>query len=138
MKNQATLYGIIGLLAGSLLTIIVASYAVNTSNTGMMQMMGMRQTNNMMREEMGEITHRMGMESSMDDMVETLKGKTGDEFDEAFIAAMIPHHQGAIEMAKEAKSRGDHQEILDLADNIIQAQTKEINLMRGWQNAWGY
>ena len=104
----------------------------------MMQMMGMRQTNNMMREEMGEITHRMGMESSMDDMVETLKGKTGDEFDEAFIAAMIPHHQGAIEMAKEAKSRGDHQEILDLADNIIQAQTKEINLMRGWQNAWGY
>ena len=43
MKNQAMLYGIIGLLAGGLLTILFVSNTVNNNNFGMMQMMRIRQ-----------------------------------------------------------------------------------------------
>ena len=65
-------------------------------------------------------------------------GKTGDAFDEAFIREMIDHHQGAIDMAKLAKQNAKHDEIKSLVDNIVTAQTKEINEMKLWQNQWGY
>ena len=77
-------------------------------------------------------------EMTMSGMVNELEGKTGDNFDKAFIEQMIPHHQGAIEMAKQAKTNAFHQEIKDMADDIISAQTKEINQMRQWQSSWGY
>lgn len=143
MQRESILYGIIGLLAGSLITIVVASNAVNNNMTGMMNMMGMHpkleQRNVMMQEE--KITtdqHGMGMSSSMDDMMSSLKGKTGDEFDKTFISSMIIHHQGAIEMATEAKVNAKHDELKSMADDIISAQNKEINEMRQWYKAWGY
>ncbi len=40
------------------------------------------------------------MDMSMRNMVKVLDGKTGDDLDKAFLEAMIPHHQGAIDMAK--------------------------------------
>jgi len=40
ISKEAVLYGIIGLLTGSLITIIVATTAVNRHNGGMMRMMG--------------------------------------------------------------------------------------------------
>ncbi|MBI4067283.1 DUF305 domain-containing protein [Candidatus Gottesmanbacteria bacterium] len=137
MKNNAILYGLIGLLGGSLLTILIAQNAVNSNNTGMMQMMGMRPAN-MMQEIPKEDTHGMGMGSSMEEMMESMEGKSGDDFDEAFMESMIIHHQGAIEMAKEAQKNAQHEEIKTLADNIIGAQTKEIDMMRDWQKTWGY
>jgi hypothetical protein len=78
----------------------------------------------------------MGM--SMHDMSAMLEGKTGDAFDKAFIAGMIPHHQGAIDMAIAARESAGHQEIKDMAEAIISAQQSEIDMMRGWQEAWGY
>lgn len=41
ISKEAVLYGIIGLLTGSLITIILATTAVNRHNNGMMEMMGM-------------------------------------------------------------------------------------------------
>ena len=128
---KEVLYGIIGLLIGVLITVFVASTAVNNGNTGMMSMMGMNTER--MEKEMNE--HGM---MGMDEMVEELKGKTGDEFDKTFISIMREHHQGAIDMAEEAKKNAKHQEIKDLADGIIKAQTKEINQMKQWQEDWGY
>lgn len=78
------------------------------------------------------------MESMATDDVQALDGKTGDEFDKAFIGQMIPHHVGAIEMAKLAINNAGHQEVKDLAKDIIEAQNKEIKLMREWQSDWGY
>ena len=46
ISKEALLYGIIGLLAGSLITIIVATTAVNNHNDGMMKMMGMHTDGN--------------------------------------------------------------------------------------------
>ena len=57
-------------------------------------------------------------------------------FDKAFIDAMIPHHQSAIDMAKEAQTMATHQEIKDLAGRIIAAQQREIDQMKAWRTQW--
>ena len=57
-------------------------------------------------------------------------------FDQRFIAAMIPHHEGAIAMAKDAQQKAEHQEIKTLAQAIITAQEGEIAQMKQWQQAW--
>lgn len=149
MNNEkAILYGVIGFLLGVVLSIVFAANAVNNHMTGAMNMMGMNATatkeltekthmmknGKMMRDDMMNDENSM----SMEDMVDTLKGKTGDKFDREFIKQMIPHHQGAIDMAKEAQKNAGHDEIKNLADEIIAAQTKEINQMKEWQQTWGY
>lgn len=63
---------------------------------------------------------------------------TGDDYDRRFIANMIAHHQGAIDMAKLAQSNAKHQELKDMAEDIILDQTKEISGMEDWQKQWGY
>lgn len=62
----------------------------------------------------------------------------GEDYDRMFIANMIAHHQGAIDMANLALTNAKHQEIKDLASNIIKTQTKEITDLESWQKAWGY
>ncbi len=57
-------------------------------------------------------------------------------FDKAFIDAMIPHHQSAIDMAKEAQTKATHQEIKDLAGRIVTAQQREIDQMKAWRAQW--
>ena len=140
MRRDLLLYGVIGALVGGVIVWFMASSAVNNNVTGMMQMMGMRgQTQEMMQETQEVMMGNHGDESmSMNAMVDELKGKSGDEFDKTFINLMIEHHQGAIDMASVAKTSTGHQEIKDLADNIISAQTGEIDLMRQWQKTWGY
>lgn len=84
----------------------------------------------------GSIMSNSGMQNLMDAMMRGLHGKTGDEFDKAFISEMIMHHQGAVEMAQAALKNAKHQEIKDLANAIITAQTKEIGMMEQWQIQW--
>lgn len=78
----------------------------------------------------------MDMAGMMTDMNAALRGKTGDDFDKAFISEMIVHHQGAVEMAELALKQAKHQEIKDLAKAIITAQNKEIADMKAWAKAW--
>lgn len=77
----------------------------------------------------------MGMMSNMGMM---LGGLEGDEFDEAFIRMMIPHHEGAIDMAERALESAGHDEMKQLARDIIEAQQREIDMMKGWEREWGY
>jgi uncharacterized protein (DUF305 family) len=58
-------------------------------------------------------------------------------FDRAFIDAMVPHHQAAIEMAKEAKNAGlSEPELLKIADDVIATQQAEIDQMVAWRQQW--
>jgi uncharacterized protein (DUF305 family) len=54
-----------------------------------------------------------------------------------FAKGMIPHHQGAIDMAKVALEFGKDPEIRKLAETIAAAQTGEITFMQNWLKANG-
>jgi uncharacterized protein (DUF305 family) len=56
--------------------------------------------------------------------------------DAVFLSLMIPHHQGAIEMANLVPTRAVHQQLKDLATGIIQSQSAEINQMNNWLAGW--
>ncbi len=113
MKNEkAILYGIIGLFAGVLLTVFIASSAVNTGNTGMMSMMG--------------IGSQIGGTQNM----------MSANIDRHFIEQMIPHHEDAITMAKLAQTKAQRPEIKELSKAIIESQSNEIDDMRSWYKAW--
>lgn len=66
---------------------------------------------------------QMGME--MDDS----ELRTADPFDRAFIDMMIAHHQGAIRMARVELVKGSNPKALQLANQIIAAQAREIRAM---------
>lgn len=76
------------------------------------------------------------MSHTMDSMNHALKGKTGDSFDKAFITEMIVHHDGAIEMAELALTSSNREELKDLANAIIEAQSSEITQMKQWLKDW--
>lgn len=80
----------------------------------------------------------MGMMDEMAGMENELKGKTGDEFDKAFIEQMIMHHQSAIDMAAPGEKNAQHEELKDLTKAVVSAQTQEIKQMKQWQKDWGY
>lgn len=61
---------------------------------------------------------------------------TGDA-DKDFVAHMIPHHQGAIEMAQAELKYGKDPELKRLAKNIVKAQHDEIAFMQRWQAKHG-
>ncbi len=78
----------------------------------------------------------MSMGSAMQDMMDGLNGRKGDEFDKAFLGEMIVHHQGAVQMAEAALTNAKHDEIKQMAHAIITAQTSEISQMKDWQKNW--
>ncbi len=108
MNKNNTLILIGGIVIGVLITAVITSNAVNNQSYGMMRMMGIRQQTSMM----------------------------GSNIDQHFIEQMILHHDDAITMANIALQKAEHPETKQLAQNIIQAQTSEINQMRQWYKSW--
>jgi len=76
------------------------------------------------------------MHGAMDGMMMGLQGKTGDALDEAFLTEMIVHHEGAVSMARTLVAGTKRPELLKLGNDIITAQTKEIEMMTQWRKAW--
>jgi uncharacterized protein (DUF305 family) len=79
---------------------------------------------------LGLPAHEAGMEA---DVAALEKAKP---FDLAFIDMMIPHHQGAIRMARIELERGSDEELANLATAIIEAQSAEIEQMNDWRAGW--
>jgi uncharacterized protein (DUF305 family) len=63
-------------------------------------------------------------------------GAADDKFDLRFLNAMIPHHEGAIVMAKDAISKSTRPEIKQLNQDILTSQQSEIKQMKQWRKAW--
>jgi len=59
-------------------------------------------------------------------------GMTAKDIDVAFVCSMIPHHRGAIAMAKAELAHGDDPWVRDMAQKVIDAQEKEVADMLAW------
>lgn len=65
----------------------------------------------------------------------TLKG---DAFDEAYLADMLAHHEGAVNMSEMIGPGTERKELRDFGFEIISTQSQEMIQMQQWQQEWGY
>lgn len=81
-----------------------------------------------------------GSMMSEDQMVamhdETQELGSADDFDKAFIVAMVPHHEGAVTMARRLQVGGKNEELREMSRAIVVAQQAEIESMRAWYEDW--
>lgn len=87
------------------------------------QWFGSRKLGPVLPEVLGVDEEEMGMEHGTDQI------RQADDVDGTFAAMMIPHHEGAVAMAEVALNRGQHSEISALAQDIINAQKREIAIL---------
>ncbi len=118
MVNKALLYGIIGFILGGL--VVSSAFALSD-----------KKTHNSQVSNTSTVEHN----KVATDQLMVLEG---DAFDKAFVAEMINHHHGAIDMAKLTATNAKHDEIKKLGQDIMNTQSKEIDMMQTWQEDWGY
>jgi len=71
--------------------------------------------------------------ASESSMHQKMAAASGETVDEAYIAKMIAHHEGAVEMAEVALRESRDADIRRMAQAVIDAQTREIAEMRAWK-----
>lgn len=86
---------------------------------------GSRSLGPVLPEVLGVPEGELGMEHGSGDQI-----AGAIDVDETFAQMMIPHHEGAIAMAEVAKDRAQHDEIKQLAGAIIEAQEREIQILK--------
>ncbi|THE66749.1 DUF305 domain-containing protein [Salinadaptatus halalkaliphilus] len=65
-----------------------------------------------------------------------LRRAENEEFDCLFAEHMIRHHEGAVAMSEHVLDEVESERVSDLADDIIDAQQEEIELMEEWRDDW--
>jgi uncharacterized protein (DUF305 family) len=68
--------------------------------------------------------------AAMSKMMRAMEVKPSGDVDADFVATMVPHHQGAIEMAQAELRYGHNEQLRRIAQEIIVDQTQEIAAMR--------
>ncbi len=127
-KNNVALFSIIFLVVG-----ILIGWLIWGNNRPMDKKM---MDHNMHQMPDGKMMDNGSMSHTMMGMMDGLAGKTGDDFDQAFLSEMIIHHQGAVEMAQAVLKTSKRPELIKLANDIISAQNGEIKMMQDWKSAW--
>jgi uncharacterized protein (DUF305 family) len=82
---------------------------------------------------MGESPADKAFMESMQTMMKDMHAKPTGDADKDFVNMMLPHHQGAVDMAKVELRYGKDPMLRALATSIIAAQEKEIAMMKAWQ-----
>ncbi|MBE9206436.1 DUF305 domain-containing protein [Nostoc sp. LEGE 06077] len=113
MLSKSTIYGLVGILAGSAITALSINYTSRAAQQRPLQSPPCSTTST--------VTHKMA---------------ATHQVDQHFIEMMIPHHQGAVEMADLALQKAQHPELKKLATAIKADQTKEIDQMKAWYKQW--
>lgn len=82
--------------------------------------------------------HEHTMHDDMHDMYEELRNVKESDFDSRFLELMIEHHESAIEMSVNGASNAKHQELKDMTESIVLAQSHEVHQMHEWLHEWGF
>lgn len=114
--NNKIAFGVGGIIIGLVLAVFFTSSVFPNRNGGF-GMMGWR-TNSVLNQGVSGNT------------------QVANNIDRHFIEQMIPHHDGAVAMAKLALEKSKRTEIKTLATAIIESQTKEIQDMGVWYKDW--
>ena len=132
-KNQTIIIALLALIIGLILGYFLSMHASPWGffSNGMMQ---------------GEIDEHMyedeiisgdgAMIHAMDEMMLEFRGKTGEEYEEAFLRGMIVHHIGAVRMAEGLLEQTARPELMMFAQDTIKAQEEEVDTMKGWLENW--
>lgn len=133
-KNSIIIFGLLALIVGLFLGYFFGSTAMPYrgffSNDSMYEEMGEHMYGDEIIERDGAMMH------AMDEMMLGFRGKTGEEYEEAFLRGMIVHHIGALRMAGELLEQTDRPELEAFAQDIIGVQSREIETMKGWLEIW--
>lgn len=78
----------------------------------------------------GEVPFLAENQAAMESMMRGMRVKPSGDVDRDFIAMMIPHHQGAIDMARAELRYGHNEQLHRIAQEIIVDQQQEIVAMR--------
>lgn len=76
--------------------------------------------------------------STADSSIARFATLKGDAFDEAYLADMLAHHEGAVNMAEMIGPGTERAELREFGADIIEVQSKEMLQMQQWQKDWGY
>lgn len=82
--------------------------------------------------DMGKSPADKAFAQSMQTMMKNMDVKPTGNPDKDFVLMMLPHHQGAVDMAKVELQYGKDPELRQLATGIVAAQEKEIAEMKAW------
>ncbi|MES2985716.1 MAG: DUF305 domain-containing protein [Patescibacteria group bacterium] len=136
MNKNTILVGVVALLIGIIGTNMYYADAVSDARltqgmSGARNGMHMMSDGTMMGN--GMMGASMNMDSMMEGMLANMKGKSGKELEKAFLVDMVPHHQGAVNMAKLLlQDKSVRPELVKFANEIITAQEREIEQMNEW------
>jgi uncharacterized protein (DUF305 family) len=111
-------------------TLALALVAAAAGVAAIAQETGTGHEGHMMMGDMGPAS--MAFMEANDRMHQSMAIEYTGNADVDFIKGMIPHHQGAVEMAKIVLEHGKDPEVRKLAEGIIAAQEAEIEWMTDW------
>ena len=77
-------------------------------------------------------------DQAMSVMMKNMSATYSGDADVDFVKGMIPHHQGAIDMAKVAQQYAKDPSLLKLANDVVNAQEGEITFMKDWLKKNGH
>lgn len=124
---------------GSIVPLLIVAVIVIVGAVGFFVMRSDKNdTNNAQSNNTSQTTTAEADTAAMKETEAKFQTYVGEDYDRYFMANMIAHHEGAIDMAKLAQTKAKHTELKTMADEIISAQQVEMDNMLGWQKAWGY
>lgn len=138
-KNQVIIIGLLALIIG----LLIGYFFGNNNGMSQRGLFGGESMYEEMEEHMGEDRYKDEiingdgeLQHMMDEMMLIGRGQTGDAYEEAWLRGMVVHHIGAIRMSENLLEQTNRPELIELANNIIESQSKEVEQMKEWLDLW--